>query len=170
MMICCLKCGAKAKAGCDCGVGYIPAIAFASKAVRAHPEKSDRAIAAEIGVAPNTVRKARATAQKCAVEKRTGRDGKTRKLPTRMTPEAAAAMQARAEAVARLFPPAIKTIPASARAELVAALDSYAPPLIETIRKRLNMTWNDLLVPSDENASTLPVAPAQRTRRVASAA
>jgi hypothetical protein len=54
----------------------------AAKAVEAHPEKSDRAIAAEIGVAPNTVKAAR-TAQNCAVKKRTGLDGKARKQPTR---------------------------------------------------------------------------------------
>jgi len=169
-MICCSKCGAKAKPGCNCGVAYVPAHVFAAKAVAAHPEKSDRIIAREIGVSDKTVAKARkATAEKSAVAKRIGRDGKARKLPT-MTPEAANAMRARAEAVARLFPPPVKTIPEAARAELVAALKAYAPPLVEAIRKRLNLTWDDLLVPSDENASSLRVAPAQRPLRVASAA
>jgi len=171
-MICCSKCGAKARPGCNCGVAYIPAVEFAARAVKASPHKSDRAIAVEIGVAPNTVRKARATAQKCAVEKRIGRDGKARKLP-RMTPEAANAMKARAEAVARLFPPPVKTIPNESRAALIAALDAYAPPLVETIRERLNLTWDDLIVPAaieHENSSTLRVAPAQRAIRVVSAA
>jgi hypothetical protein len=171
-MICCSKCGAKAKPGCNCGVAYVPAHVFAAKAVAAHPEKSDRTIAREIGVSDKTVAKARkATAEKSAVAKRMGRDGKARKLPNkRMTPEAADAMRARAEAVARLFPPPFKTIPSEARAALIAALKAYAPPLVETIRKRLNLTWNDLIVPEHENSSTLRGAPAQRPQRVASAA
>ena len=45
-----------------------------------NPEKSDRAIAAEIGVSDKTVGKARKrTADQSAVAKRTGRDGKKRK-------------------------------------------------------------------------------------------
>jgi hypothetical protein len=173
-MICCSKCGAKAKPGCNCGVAYVPAHVFAAKAVAAHPKLSDRAIAEKIGVAPNTVRKARATAQTCAVEKRTGRDGKARKLPSRqMTPEAANAMRARAEAVSRLFPPPVKTVPGESRAELVAALKAYSPPLVETIRKRLNLTWDDLIVPAasdHENSSPVRESPAQRSQRIASAA
>lgn len=96
------------------------------------------------------------------------------KVPNkRLTPEAAAAMQARAEAVARLFPPAFKPIPKAARVELIAALKAYASPLVETIRKRLNLTWDDLIVPAatdHENSSTLRVAPVERSRRYASAA
>jgi hypothetical protein len=176
-MICCSKCGAKAKPGCNCGVAYVPAHVFAAKAIAAHPEKSDRAIAAAIGVDAKTVAKARkATAEKSAVAKRIGRDGKARKLPTRMTAEAAEAMKARAEAVARLFPPPVKVIPKAARAELIAALRMLAKSrdtaalLVERQRTRLNLTWDDLLVPSDENESTVGVAPAQRSLRVASAA
>ena len=177
-MICCSKCGAKARPGCNCGVAYLPAHVFAAKAVAAHPEKSDRTIAKEIGVSDKTVAKARkATAEKSAVAKRVGRDGKARKLPfRRMTPELANAMRARAEAVARLFPPAVKTIPEAARVELIAALRMLAKSrdtaalLVERQRARLNLDWSDLLVPSDENESTLRVAPAQRPIRVASAA
>lgn len=170
-MIFCSECGAKAKPGCNCGAAYVPASMYAVKAVKAHPELSDRAIAEKIGVAPNTVRKARATAQKCAVERRVGKDGKARKLPSRMTPEAASAMQARAEAVARLFPPATKTIPEAARAELVKALEKFAPPLVETIRKRLNLTWGDLIIPAEhENSSSLRVDSVERKIRVTAAA
>jgi hypothetical protein len=51
----------------------------AAAAVAANPDKSDRAIAPEIGVGSNTVRRARrATAPNGAVEARTGRDGKKR--------------------------------------------------------------------------------------------
>lgn len=102
MNLCCVKCGAKAKPGCDCGVAYVPAHVFAAKAVAAHPEKSDRAIAKELGISDKTVANARrATAEKSAVAKRVGRDGKARKLPNkRMTPEAANAMRARARHLA----------------------------------------------------------------------
>jgi hypothetical protein len=178
MNFCCVRCGAKTKPGCDCGVAYVPAHMYAAKAVAAHPEKSDRTIAKEIGVSDKTVAKARkATAEKSAVEKRIGRDGKARKLPTkRMTPEAAEAMKARAEAVARLFPPPFKTIPEAARAELIAALRMLvksrdtAALLVERQRARLNLDWSDLLVPSDANQSTLREPPAQRAIRIASAA
>jgi len=177
MILCCVKCGAKAKPGCQCDAAYVPARVYAAQAVGAHPEKSDRAIAAAIGVDAKTVAKARkATAEKSAVAKRIGRDGKARKLPTRMTPEAAEAMKARAEAVARLFPPPVKTIPKAARAELIASLRMLAKSrdtaaqLVERQRARLNLDWSDLLVPTDENESTVGVAPAQRSLRVASAA
>lgn len=56
----------------------------AAKAVAAHPEKSDRALAAEIGVDHKTVAKARqSTGDDSPVEKRTGRDGKVRRMPER---------------------------------------------------------------------------------------
>jgi hypothetical protein len=174
MVLCCVKCGAKAKPGCQCDAAYVPARVYAAKAIAAHPEKSDRAIAAAIGVDSKTVAKARkATAEKSAVEKRMGRDGKARKLPSkRMTSEVAAAMKARAEAVARLFPPPIKTIPNESRAALIAALDAYASPLVETVRKRLNLTWDDLIIPAikNENDSTLRESAPERPIRVASAA
>ena len=77
----CTGCGAEANASCNCGKAYVPKAVRAAEAVTANPEKSDRAIAAEIGVSDKTVAKAR-TAEQSAVE-RTGLDGKTRKLPER---------------------------------------------------------------------------------------
>jgi hypothetical protein len=78
----CSKCGASATASCDCGVAYVPAGMRAAEAVTANPEKSNRAIAAEIDVDEKTVRKARkSTADQSAVGKRVGKDGKSRKLP-----------------------------------------------------------------------------------------
>ena len=55
-MICCSKCGAKARPGCNCGVAYIPGCRVCrTSAVKSEvQQKSDRAIAAEIGVAPKT--------------------------------------------------------------------------------------------------------------------
>src|ERR1700722_13570493 len=81
----CSSCGSAAKATCNCDVAYLPAGEFAARAVAANPEKSDRALAKEIGVDAATVRRARkhATAANAAVDKRIGRDGKTRKLPKR---------------------------------------------------------------------------------------
>jgi uncharacterized protein YerC len=78
----CAQCGVIVKAQCGCGVGYITAGKAAAQAVKAHPEKSDRAIAEEIGVGTMTVSRARkATVPNGTVEKRTGRDGKARKQP-----------------------------------------------------------------------------------------
>ena len=175
MNLCCAKCGAKIKPGCDCGVAYLPAHMYAAKAVAAHPEKSDRAIAAAIGVDHKTV----AAARKSVGEKsptRVGADGKRYRATKQMTPEAAEAMRARAEAVARLFPPPVKTISAAARVELIAALRMLtksrdtAALLVERQRARLNLDWSELLVPSDADQSTPRVAPAQRAIRITSAA
>src|SRR6266481_5565577 len=80
----CSECGVEAAAACDCGAPYVPAGVAAANAVAAHPEKSDRAIAAEIGVSDKTVGKARrATAEFSAVDTRVGLDGKARKQPTK---------------------------------------------------------------------------------------
>jgi hypothetical protein len=78
----CVTCGAEANAACTCGKPYLPRLR-AAEAVAAHPEKSNRAIADEIGVSEPTVRRAReATASGDAVdEARTGRDGRTRRHP-----------------------------------------------------------------------------------------
>ena len=80
----CTACGAEANASCNCGKPYVPKLQRAADAVAEHPEKSNRAIAEEIGVDEKTVRQARAsTADYSAVdEPRTGRDGKTRRLPS----------------------------------------------------------------------------------------
>lgn len=80
----CIRCGAAAKAGCDCGARCVPvepsewdapepaaptaeqtaptALERATAAVAAHPEMSDRAIAKLTGISRETVRRARAAA------------------------------------------------------------------------------------------------------------
>jgi hypothetical protein len=63
-------------------LAYVPAGRRAEEAVKANPGKSNRAIADEIGVGKDTVRRAR-TGASAPVEKRVGKDGKTRKMPTR---------------------------------------------------------------------------------------
>jgi hypothetical protein len=75
-ILCCIKCGEQAKSACNCGVGYVPAHVFAASAVAKNPEKSDRAIAAEIGVSDKTVAKARKSGADKSAPKRIGRNGK----------------------------------------------------------------------------------------------
>jgi hypothetical protein len=80
----CTGCGAEANASCNCGKAYMPKAVRAAEAVAANPEKSDRAIAAEIGVSGETVRQARKQLPSdLAVVERIGLDGKTRKQPAK---------------------------------------------------------------------------------------
>jgi hypothetical protein len=60
----------------------------AAAAVAANPGKSDRAIAADLGVGSNTVRRARKTTAPHGAVKRIGKDGKARRLPLRPQTEA----------------------------------------------------------------------------------
>src|SRR5205085_12538501 len=56
-------------------------------AIAQAPEKSDRAIAAELGVTHDTVAKhRRTTVEVSTVERRVGRDGKARRLPPGFRP------------------------------------------------------------------------------------
>ena len=83
----CTECGATGEGSCHCGAPYVAPGQRAAEAVKANPEKSDRAIAAEIGVSDRTINRARqSTATHDAVE-RTGLDGKTRHMPTKQDPE-----------------------------------------------------------------------------------
>ena len=83
----CTGCGAEANVSCNCGKPYVPKSERAAEAIKANPEKSDRAIAAELGVSPMTVNRARATVPDVTVDERIGLDGKTRRVPEKK-PEA----------------------------------------------------------------------------------
>src|SRR5208282_2145965 len=73
----CTSCGSEANAACTCGVIYAPKkLERAAEAVKTNPEKSNRAIAAEVGVDEKTVRKVRC-GQSAPAEKRIGQDGKS---------------------------------------------------------------------------------------------
>src|SRR3974377_658681 len=76
----CNICGVQTNALCDCGVGYsyMPPIKAAIKAVKAHPEQSDRKLAEETGVSRQTLDRARAKlgGSNGPPEKRIGLDGK----------------------------------------------------------------------------------------------
>jgi hypothetical protein len=79
----CAACGAETHAACSCGAWYKPKGQRAAEAVAANPEKSNRVIAAETGVSEGTVRTARVElgSDYAVYEPRTGKDGKTRRLP-----------------------------------------------------------------------------------------
>lgn len=85
----CSDCGACADAACNCGAPYLPAGQRAMKAIEANPERSDRAIATELGIGNKTVSRARqqATVSHDTVEdrqpKRIGKDGKKRRMPVK---------------------------------------------------------------------------------------
>lgn len=80
----CSNCGRTSEAACDCGVAYVPAAKYIAQVIAEHPElenKSNRAVAAQIGVSYETVRQTRnkSTDKKLSVRKTEGRDGKKRK-------------------------------------------------------------------------------------------
>jgi hypothetical protein len=74
----CTGCGAEANASCTCGVAYTPKSVRAAEAIKANPEKSNRAIAADIGVDHKTVGAAREAGGESfpTTDTRVGRDGK----------------------------------------------------------------------------------------------
>jgi DNA-binding Lrp family transcriptional regulator len=77
----CTACGAEANASCSCGKPYVPAKERAVEAIKANPQKSNRAIAKETDLSLGTVNNARneLTEQGCSVaEPRIGLDGKKR--------------------------------------------------------------------------------------------
>ncbi len=80
----CSACGVDA--GCNCGAPLMSKSQRATEAIAASPQKSNRAIAEEVGVSEGTVRTARrSTAKDYAVEDdtRIGIDGKRRRMPVR---------------------------------------------------------------------------------------
>jgi hypothetical protein len=77
--IACTECGAETEAACDCCAPYVSKSVRAAAAIEAAPEKSDRAIAADLGISKDTVRRARPTGANAPVA-RTGIDGRVRKV------------------------------------------------------------------------------------------
>ena len=101
----CTGCGAEANASCNCGVSYMAKSARAAEAIKANPRKSDRAIAADLGIGSNTVRRARedSGAPDGAGDERIGRDGKSYSIRQRVTedPDISPKLVAEAEATGR---------------------------------------------------------------------
>ena len=83
-------CCAEANATCSCGVSYVAKSVRAAEAIKENPGKSDWAIAAELGIGSNTVRRAREdSGAPCgAGEERIGRDGKSYSIRQRIREEA----------------------------------------------------------------------------------
>jgi hypothetical protein len=79
----CTGCGAEANASCNCGKPYVPKKQRAVEAIAANPNKSNRAIAEDAGVAEATVRRAREEGASHDAPEREGRDGKVYRLPVR---------------------------------------------------------------------------------------
>jgi hypothetical protein len=71
----CTLCGRETVAACNCNAVYRPKAQQAAEAIAAHPEKSNRALAEEIGTSEATMRRARG-ASSDAPDTVTGRDGK----------------------------------------------------------------------------------------------
>lgn len=78
----------EANASCNRGVAYTPKISRAAEAIKANPQKSDRAIAAELGVSQPTVSEARkrASDRDLSPETRIGRDGKSYPIKSDASP------------------------------------------------------------------------------------
>jgi hypothetical protein len=82
----CTGCGAEANASCNCGVSYVAKSIRAAEAIKANPGKSDRAIAADLGIGKNTVMRARQAGPDGPPEhERIGRDGKSYSIRQRVT-------------------------------------------------------------------------------------
>lgn len=79
----CSACGAAGVASCNCNASYIPAKDRAVAAIAANPQKSNRALAKDLGVSHTSVNKARGNM--FPPEKVIGRDGK--QYPARKMPE-----------------------------------------------------------------------------------
>jgi hypothetical protein len=78
----CLKCGAEAVAPCGCGAPLVTHGKRAEAAVQAAPERSDHAIAADIGVSVPTIGRARLRLG-MVQDVRKGLDGKLYSMPER---------------------------------------------------------------------------------------
>jgi DNA-binding transcriptional MocR family regulator len=136
----CAACGATADAACACGAPYLPAGERTAKAVAdpANKNKSSRAIAAELGVSPDTVDRARkATARNQAVEKRVGLDGKARRLPLSSLRERHKAERKR---IAREYREAVQ----AELADKQAAFEDEAEQLAADLLKHISPaeSWN----------------------------
>lgn len=88
----CSICGAHGELGCEHGASlYVSKSEYAAIAVRRNPEKSNRALAEELGVSDMTVKRARDEVQhNVAPEKRQGKDGKMYSAKSKVTRRAKA--------------------------------------------------------------------------------
>lgn len=141
----CTACGSEANASCNCGKPYVPAKQRAAEAIKANPQKSNRAIADEIGVSKDTVRKVRETTGDQSPVERVGLDGKTRKMPTlRVVEEEPDDTEADIEAD---IEPANYRGAFLIRADQAKQFASYSGPVtpeIIAMARQVAMVWNNL--------------------------
>jgi hypothetical protein len=97
----CTKCGAQTDAPCSCGAAYKP-VEVAKEAIKANPQKSNRAIAKETGISEPTVRRARASGDAPA-DNVIGLDGKSYKAKAKKPRPDIEALKARAESIGWTF-------------------------------------------------------------------
>jgi hypothetical protein len=97
----CTGCGAEANASCNCGKAYVPKAVRAAEAVAAHPEKSNRQIADEIGADKVIVDRARKKLESAGdmspPASVTGKDGKQYPAKKTKLAETSAAPETSAE-------------------------------------------------------------------------
>jgi hypothetical protein len=132
----CTTCGAEATAACSCTdpIYKLAPGERAARAVAADPAMSDRAIAEQIGVGHRTVGRARqrSTGSDDPVEApRTGRDGRTRRQPTRTI---SGVREMTAEEIAAIPP----SDPADHAPTEEEAEESYQQTLLEQAKMMLN--------------------------------
>lgn len=99
----CTGCGAEANASCNCGKPYVTKSGLAAEAIKASPNKSSRAIAANLGIHPSVVDEARKQVPGNPAGERVGRDGKSYSVRQRITDDTGLprSMIEAAEAVSR---------------------------------------------------------------------
>lgn len=94
----CTECGAEANASCNCGVSYVAKSVRAAQAIKANPTRSDRSIAAELGIDHKTVGKARG---EFSPPERIGQDGKSYSIRQRVTEDVPSELESEAAATGR---------------------------------------------------------------------
>lgn len=154
----CTACGAEARASCNCGKPYVPAKQRAKDAIKANPQKSDRAIAADLGISHPTVSKARreTTGNELPVdEPRVGLDGKVRRLPVRLVEEPEPDVEPDIEA--EIEPDSRRTA-FVLRADQAAAFAAYSGPVDRQVcemARRAAAAWQALANNLEQQLSQL---------------
>jgi hypothetical protein len=145
----CSLCGASTNAACECGAPYVPAGARAAAAVAADPEKSDRALATEVGVSKDTIRRARKSTGAREPVKRVGRDGKARKRPIKKQRRSAddfardMAAKKKAETIATCMPGDIgPMLPPGVGQVITIAAPISDEPVTTTPMNPITSTWD----------------------------
>jgi hypothetical protein len=134
----CPKCHATAELSCACGVQYVYVTAAerATQILITNPEKSNRAIAKEIGVSNQTVMRAReASAPNGAPEKRVGLDGRKQSATKRPKSTKRIARDTMAQAVIEAQAASPWPLTPGQRWAVKAQVMGIVPPMVITNSK-----------------------------------